>query len=104
MTTAVIGVSSEAKSLAYHKNRIETQKTFSTIQPEIPDLTFMAKGELRRMIEDLCRENARLMNQRIEDLEAMNEQKNKILNQQEEILGLYSKLNTSGPSPLRVAG
>lgn len=70
-----------------------------------------SKGQLFRRMEEMQAELdrkdadiARLMNQRINDQETINEKNNKILEQQNEIIELYSKLNISNPSPLRIAG
>jgi hypothetical protein len=46
------GLSSEVKNLTYQSNKTN----------EVPDLTFLSKGQLRRMIEDQCQEIARLKN------------------------------------------
>jgi hypothetical protein len=50
MIQTAFGLPSEGKSFTHEQNMANA---------EIPDLTFLSKGQLRRMIETLCKEKAR---------------------------------------------
>lgn len=89
--------------------KASTQNSNRENKIRVPDLTFDTKGELRRRIISLYddknrdkEEIERLMDQRISDLETITGQNKKILEQQELIISLYSRLNET--SPLSIAG
>lgn len=105
MTKADLGLPSGNQVSTYQQNRDKVKLNYPA------GFYAMGKAELRKSYEDLLWENyqlknepTRLMDQRIKDLETINQQNVKILQQQDKIIELQSKLNPSEVSPLRIAG
>ena len=57
MLHARVGVPSAIQDSTFHQNRESANET--------PDLTFLSKGELRRMIEVLCLEKAKIKDEKL---------------------------------------
>jgi hypothetical protein len=97
MIQTAFGLPSEGKSFTHEQNMANA---------EIPDLTFLSKGQLRRMIETMCYEQAKFKNQRIKDQEKLLDNEKEIGRQRDVIIELYNKLLTKDPdnSLLKIAG
>jgi len=59
MLTAASGLSSNNQIITHDQNRTGA-KLIANQKPEIPDLSFQSKGELKKLIESLCWEIAKL--------------------------------------------
>jgi hypothetical protein len=91
---ARVGVPSAIQDSTYQSNR-ESANNVIQLNPEIPDLTFLSKSELRKMIELLCMEkskikgeNRKLLKKVIQHQMECVELNNTIIQLQRELIGL----------------
>lgn len=96
---------SQTKAVNNQDNR-KNDFLASNFKPEIPDLTFLSKGQLRRVIEEQAFEITKLKCKVEKDLDLLIEKTEENNKQKRLIIDLYCKINSSNSdkSPLRIAG
>lgn len=57
-----VAVQAGVQNSSDQQNLVNTNLLFNQLKPEIPDLTYLSKGQLKKTIESLCWEIAKLKN------------------------------------------